>query len=170
MNLKNQHESAVLVKFGNYLNQNGHSFELLEQPDPPDAIVKIDGQITWIEITDAYLNHEFAESITTFAHPKKLHKPVPHNKRIIVEPDEQFSQIIVNIIQKKFTLPTLQVCYEKYGSGVLLVGMMTPFSDVYNLAINEREKIQKMVKNHMPLFNEIYFYSPWEQGYAPIIN
>lgn len=63
MKLKNQHESAVLNSFAEYNIRNGHEFAILERPDPPDAIVAIDGKKTWIEITDAFLNKDLAESI-----------------------------------------------------------------------------------------------------------
>lgn len=170
MKLKNQHESAVLNSFAEYNIRNGHEFAILERPDPPDAIVAIDGKKNWIEITDAFLNKDLAESITSFAHSKKDHKPVPKDKRFVVEPDEQFSQKIAEVIEKKYALPTLKIPYQELGSGILLVGMITPFNNSYNLAIEERAKVLEIVNNNQPLFKQIYFYSPWEKEFIGIIK
>ncbi|MBH0066821.1 hypothetical protein [Pseudoalteromonas sp. NZS100] len=54
------HESAVLDSYKNLLSSQGKVLKLINRPDPPDAIVKIDGVDTWIEITDAHFSQETA--------------------------------------------------------------------------------------------------------------
>ncbi len=62
-NLKQEHELAVLNSFARPLKAEGKSLEILEQPDPPEAIVNIDKMKTWIEDADAFLDEEHARSL-----------------------------------------------------------------------------------------------------------
>lgn len=63
--VKEYHEKAVTAHFKNYLSLENKTLVVISNPDPPDAIVKIDENKTWIEITDAYLKREIAEFTTS---------------------------------------------------------------------------------------------------------
>ena len=73
--LNSIHESAVLDSYKNLLSSQGKVLEVIDRPDPPDAIVKVDGVDTWIEITDAHFSHETANRITSHAADDKVHIP-----------------------------------------------------------------------------------------------
>ena len=83
--LKKAHESSVLKSFIGYRKTLKTNIEIIEKPDPPDAIVTIDGNKKWIEITDAFFNKEVAESITSYVASDKLHKPVPKKKKFCIK-------------------------------------------------------------------------------------
>ena len=65
--LKAANESAVLWEFSKYMEKIGNTFNVLETPDPPDAIIKINGRKTWLEITDVFISRDHAISLTTGA-------------------------------------------------------------------------------------------------------
>lgn len=156
--IKEAHENSVLNSFVEHCKQNGHVVKIIDKPEPPDALVTINGNKTWIEITDAFFHKELAESITTHASDDKAHKPVPKEKRFCIEPDEQFSDVLESVIIKKYDKASIGKVYKQYGSGILLVGIINPFSDSKELIGAEKEKIMRAIKSKEQRFKEIYLY------------
>ena len=103
--VKAVHENEVLENFRQYLFMQGKRFIVINRPEPPDAIVKIDGKNTWVEITDAFFSKELSESITSRLAEDKPHKCVPENKRLSIEPDQKFSETLSKVILKERVLP-----------------------------------------------------------------
>ena len=156
--IKNVHEQAVLNNFKHYLLNLGKILEVLNNPEPPDAIVKIDGKINWIEITDAFLNKEMAESITSFLAEDKPHKAVPTKIRKVYCPDMQFNEILPETIQKKYIKNSIKKVRDEFGRGILLVGAHTPFSSARDICETERSSILNMIATEDDRFKEIYLY------------
>jgi len=156
--VKESHENSVLNSFIKHNKKRGHIVKIIDKPEPPDAIVTINGNKTWIEITDAFFNKELAESITTHVADDKTHKPVPKEKRFSIEPDEQFSSILESVIVKKYDKGSIGNVYKQYGSGILLVGIINPFSDAKELINTEKQRILEAIKSKEKRFNEIYLY------------
>ena len=46
--LKQVHEDAVLQQFSKYMENLGNNFNVLETPDPPEAIIEINDKKTWL--------------------------------------------------------------------------------------------------------------------------
>ena len=157
--VKNTHEQAVLKNFEHYLLKLGKHFEVLNNPEPPDAIVKINGKINWIEITDAFLSKELAESITSYLAEDKSNKAVPAKSREVYEPDMQFSEILSVTIQKKYNKESIKKVRDKFGRGILLVGAHTPFSSARDICQIERSNILKLISMEDDRFKEIYLYN-----------
>ncbi len=158
--IKNCHEGSVLKSFMKHSAASNEIIEIICKPDPPDAIVTINGKTTWIEITDAYISKEYAESITTYVADDKTHKPIPKEKRFCIEPDEQFSDVLESVIVKKYDKNSIEMVCKRYGAGILLVGIINPFSDAQELAVAEKEKILNAINSKEQRFNTIYFYGP----------
>ena len=156
--IKEAHENSVLNSFIKHCKQNDHVVKIIDKPEPPDAVVTINGNKSWIEITDAFFSKELAESITTHVADDKIHKPVPKEKRFCVEPDEQFSSALESVIIKKYDKGSIGKVYKQYGSGILLVGIINPFSDAKELINAEKQRILEAVKSKEKRFNEIYLY------------
>ena len=157
--VKEVHENAVLEKFKNYCLKNGETLTIISQPDPPDAIVEINEGKTWIEITDAFLSRELAESITSHIAEDKKHKPISKGKRIVIEPTNQFSNTLKEAILKKYTKASIRNVYKEYGQGILLVGIITPFSDAKEAAKSDADLIRKAISSEEKCFQKIYFYN-----------
>ena len=60
------HEESVLNSFKNFLSTQDLELDVVDKPDPPDAIVQLAGMVTWIEITDAFHDANWARSITSY--------------------------------------------------------------------------------------------------------
>lgn len=156
--VKNVHENSVIDSFKRHSNSLGSFIEITSKPEPPDAIITINGNPCWIEITDAFFSPELAESVTTHAADDKPHKPVPKEKRFCIDPDEKFSSILESVIIKKYDKDSIGNVYKQYGSGILLVGIINPFSGAKDLAKTEKKRIEDAVKSKEPRFCEIYLY------------
>ena len=125
--------------------------------EPPDAIITINGEKTWIEITDAFFINEIAESITSHVAEDKIHKPVLKEQRRSFDPDGEFSEVLKKVIIQKYDKPSIRRVYEKYGSGILLVGIINPFSNAEEL-VSCKKIIMNEIKSKEQIFNEIYLY------------
>jgi hypothetical protein len=156
--IKNAHEGSVLDSFKKHSASLNNNIVVISKPEPPDAIITINGKTTWIEITDAFFSRELAESITTHVADDKTHKPVSKEKRFCIEPDEQFSSILESVIVKKYDKSSIGSVYNQYGSGILLVGIINPFSDSKELINTEKQRILEAIKSKEKRFNEIYLY------------
>jgi hypothetical protein len=157
--IKSVHEDSVLDSFKKHSASLNNNVVVLSKPEPPDAIITINGNTTWIEITDAFFSRELAESITTHIADDKTHNPVPKEKRFSIEPDEHFSTVLENVIVKKYDKVSIGNVYKQYGSGILLVGIINPFSDASELISTEKQRILEAVKLKEKRFNEIYLYN-----------
>ncbi len=167
--VKEVHEQAVIASFKQYCESKGNTFEVLTKPEPPDALVLINGRKTWIEITDAFLHKELAESVTSYVAEDKDHKSVPKEKRFIIEPEQTFTTILLKCILKKYTKDSIGKVFKENGSGILIVGINTPFSDAKDLAISEEEAILDAIEHCEKRFNAIYFYDPHTASFWTVI-
>ena len=156
--IKDAHENSVLENFKKYYSKSNNIVEIIGKPEPPDAIVTINGNKTWIEITDAFFSSELAESITTYVAEDKVHKPVPRKKCFVIEPNAQFSSILKNVIERKYDKQSIGRVYQQYGRGILLVGIINPFALAENLVETEKQKILNLIKSKEERFTKIYLY------------
>ena len=127
------------------------------------------GNRTWIEITDAFFNKDLAESITSYVADDKVHKSVQKEKQIFIEPDEQFSDVLESVIIKKYDKDSIGRVYKQYGSGILLVGIINPFSDSEELINTEKLKILEAIKSKEQRFNEIYLYDVHDHVFRKLL-
>lgn len=156
-NLKNAHEDAVLRQFKEYLAGNGAQLDVLERPEPPEAIVELNGKRTWIEVTDAFLDKDHAISLTSSAADDAEH--IPDDGRLIIEPDEKFSSVLRSVIEAKYDKASMQSIAASQGSGILLVGIFTPFTTAEAVAHEEAEAVARLVSGKpVQVFESIYTY------------
>ena len=60
--LKDAHEDAVLESFKKHSTSLNNTIVIISKPEPPDAIITINGITTWIEITDAFFSRGYLGS------------------------------------------------------------------------------------------------------------
>ena len=173
---KKAHEESVLKSFIKYTASSNNVVKVIGNPDPPDAIITLNGKKTWIEITDAYFSRELAESTTSYAADDKVHKPVPKAERYCTDsdgylgdPDEQFSDVLVSVIINKYDMQSIGKVYKDYGSGILLVGTKNPYSDAKELVGSEKEIILSAIKSKEQRFNEIYLYDMNDHAFCKLL-
>ncbi|OLF80008.1 hypothetical protein AWH60_01115 [Pseudoalteromonas haloplanktis] len=153
--LNSAHESAVLDSYKNLLSSQGKVLEVIDRPDPPDAIVKIDGIDTWIEITDAHFSQETAISITSYAADDKAH--IPSKAGLIVEPDLVTNERVESAIRAKLQKRTMQNIAATSKPGILLVGLYGPFFDIFEVESNFSDEFKRELKTQN-IFSSIYVY------------
>jgi hypothetical protein len=155
--LKHVHEGAVLHQFSAYVEKLGSTLKILNNPDPPDAIIEINGQKTWIEITDAFLDRDHAIRLTTGASEDVEHRSDPG--RLVLEPDERFSSALRSVIEDKYDKKTMRSISQIQGAGILLVGIFTPFASASDIAKNEAVSIANLVaQKPIKVFDTVYVY------------
>ncbi|RVT46318.1 hypothetical protein EMM73_10130 [Rheinheimera sediminis] len=167
--IMNAHEDSVIYSFKRYAASFGDVIDVISKPEPPDAIITINGNPSWIEITDAFFSPELAESITTNVSDDKLPRPTPKEKRFCIDPEEQFSSILEGVIIKKYDKDSIRNVYKQYGSGILLVGIINPFSSAKDLATSEKNKIEEAIKSKDSRFSKVYLYDVHEHIFHRVL-
>ncbi|MEL4341744.1 hypothetical protein AAEH92_13595 [Shewanella xiamenensis] len=150
------HEIAVLESFKIFISKEGKTLQILSRPDPPDAIVDIDGNTTWIEISDAFQNSEWARSITTYAADDKEH--IPGGTELTLDPDEASISIVTKVILNKYDKKTMSSIMTQRGPGILLVGLYTPMTLPEEVIEQAGDKILKEISSRAQIFGAIYLY------------
>jgi len=155
--LKQVHEDAVLQQFSKYMESLGNSFEVLETPDPPEAIIEINGKKTWLEVTDAFMDKDHAIGLTTGVSEDVEH--ISDSGRLVIEPDERFLSVLQSVIEAKYDKASMQSIFQAQGAGILLVGIFTPFASAAEIARYEAKSISGLVaKKSVKVFDNIYVY------------
>lgn len=160
--LKNVHEEAVLRHFKAHLETQGVYLDILERPEPPEAIVEMDGQRTWVEITDAFLDEQHAIGLTSGACHDTKH--IPDDKRLVINPGEMFSAALHSVIEAKCDKASMRAIADAEGPGILLVGVFTPFTTAEEVACAEAASIADLVSEKPSnVFKTIYVYDGYGQ-------
>ena len=152
--INKKHEHAVIdaaVKVHN--KRVGANYSVENRPDPPDAILLNGNSRTWIEHTDAFYP-EWAKALTSSVASDKDNEPM--QKGLHVDMDNTFADVFFEVVMKKLKSKSYDTVIEKYGTGILVVGLETPWLDDETInAINE-----KWLANGSPgisnIFNCIY--------------
>lgn len=155
------HESAVLDSYKNLLSSQGKVLELINRPDPPDAIVKIDGVDTWIEITDAHFSQETAISITSHAADDKVH--IPSKGDLVRDFDSITNERVESAIRAKLQKKTMQSIATSNKPGILLVGLYGPFFNILEVESNFSDEFKAELKVQN-IFSSIYVYQTCNQN------
>ncbi len=123
--INSKHEKAVIDAALRAHNEKvGAAFSIESMPDPPDAILCDGNQHTWMEHTDACYPG-WAEDLTSYAASDKKHKPM--KKGLHVDMDNQVAEAFVEIVLKKFNKASYKPLLEKFGPGILVVGIESPW-------------------------------------------
>lgn len=155
--LKQAHEDAVIQQFSKYMENLGKTFNVLETPDPPEAIIEINDKKTWLEVTDAFLDKDHAIGLTTGVSEDVEH--ISDSGRLVIEPDERFSSVLQSVIEAKYDKASMQTIFQERGAGILLVGIFTPFASAADIAQSEAKSISDLVaKKSVKVFDTIYVY------------
>ncbi|WP_207060893.1 hypothetical protein [Motiliproteus sp. SC1-56] len=152
---KEKHEQSVLHSFEKYLLNKGVTLKIIGHPEPPDALVNIDGKETWVEITDAFLNEELARSISSYPADD-----VPHihtKRKLIIDPEQIYEGVVQDVVLAKYNKNAIRNVYKMYAQGILLVGLFSPFVDIED--IEDLVLKIKIIKNGSDnRFGKIYLY------------
>jgi hypothetical protein len=108
-----------------YFNRRYHSdFMVVEEPNPPEAIIQSGKTTRWVEVTTAYWSKEFAIDLNSYATEDEEHKPIGN---VSVSPDAKFSANFAAVVKKKLEKTSYVTFSDKYGQGYLVVSIQYPF-------------------------------------------
>ena len=97
--LQEAHEKFTVSLFLDNFNHYYHTdFKVIEEPNPPEAIIQSKRSTRWVEVTTAYMSKEFAIDINSYATQGETHKP--SREGLIVGPDAQFAGQFVDAVKK----------------------------------------------------------------------
>lgn len=154
--IKKAHEQSVLRSFKRYLEGVGRALQIVGYPDPPDAVVVLDGRPCWIEITDAFIGADFARSLTSFAADDVEY--IPAGREAAVNPEENFADEVVAVVEKKYAKASITEVYQASGAGILLVGLYSPF--IFEREVTQIVDLLSAVRRHHDgRFSELYVYN-----------
>src|SRR5262245_44696916 len=126
--IQQQHERAVVVDFLEWFERRRSvAFPVVEEPNPPEAIIRSPRLTRWVEVVDAFWTKEWARDQYSYATPGETHVPVrrgPH-----AGPDADFANSFVESLSKKLAKASYVPGANKYGPGYLVVNVDYPLFD-----------------------------------------
>ncbi len=135
--LQEKREEEVIVAFVNWLNTwDSRRWEIVERPNPPDAILRSGTTFTWIEHTNIFRNDE--EARDQMSHRTPGEQPYTHPGQSIYLRDT-FGEAFSDRLHCKLTLLSYEPVHRKFGRGILLLDERDPLFDARTLEdIRER--------------------------------
>lgn len=160
------HERAQVGVFVAWLNSRYRAkFEVVDEPNPPEAIIRSGRTTRWVEVTDAFWSDAFAQDEYTYATPGENHKPI--GNRLFLEPDAQFATRFVEVVQKKLEKSSYLPSKQTYGTGYLLVPIMYPLFTSNSLYYMKEAWSRTQIKD-LGCFRSVYMSI--QMGRGPIIR
>ena len=95
------------------------------RPDPPDAILSDGATTTWLELTNTFYPEGWAQDLTSYAATDKAHQPMEHG--LFTNMDAMFAICFCDLVLKKASKPSYAPFVQRYGPGILMVGLESPW-------------------------------------------
>src|SRR5438552_15229435 len=124
-NMSNKSERLQAARFAQWFSeQTGAQYSITDGPNPPDFLLQSSSHVTWLEVTDIYLNDEQAEF---------LNSPANQPFSFCGSPDQPANRF-VNQLNRKLSKNSYRPIFEKRGKGFLLLTCEDFAFDEVNLA------------------------------------
>lgn len=126
--VQQRHERAVVANFLEWFEiRRRVAFRVIDEPNPPEAIIQSKRLTRWVEVVDAFWSKEWARDQYSYATPGEAHVPIgpgPH-----AGPDLNFANSFVASLSKKLEKTSYLPFAKKYGPGYLVVNVDYPLFD-----------------------------------------
>lgn len=163
--IKKQHERFHIGNFVRWLNDSQHCrYEVTAEPEPPDAVIVSGSRTSWIEISTAFLDHEYARDVMSSATPGEEH--ISSANRLISGPDQLAAETFISVVKTKLEKKSYLPVAEKYGPGYLVVPVHNPLFDGDTLklmlegwsraSINDLGCFGSVIVSYRPLRGVVY--------------
>ena len=157
------HERFNVSLFLETLNHRYHSnFAVVEEPNPPEAIIRSGRTTRWVEVTTAFMNQAFAIDVYSYATAGEVHRPI--DDEVFVGPDAQFAANFVSVIKKKLEKATYAKFRDRYGPGYLVVSVQYPLFN-HRTMHYVSEAWSSLTLNDQGCFRSIYIAHRVVNGY-----
>lgn len=156
--IKRAHERAVVRQFLLWLNETQPAcYQVVDEPDPPDAVIESSALRTWVEIGDVFWNDAYAKSFLSFATPGELHKPVPRGPYSNV--DWEFATRFVSVLRGKLENTSYEPFCGTYGQGYLVLCIYHPwFDETTRHAMQQHWSTTQPQVRDLRCFREVFLY------------
>ena len=164
--IQQAHERAQVEAFITWLNSRyGARYEVVAEPNPPEAIIRSGRTTRWVEVTDAFWSDAFAQDEYSYATLGEKHKPIGNGP--FVEPDAQFAARFVDAVRKKLEKTSYLPSVQAYGPGYLVVPIMYPLFNSHSLWYVKQAWARTRIKD-LGYFRSIYMSV--QMGRGPIVR
>jgi hypothetical protein len=121
------HERFTTELFLKWFNRQHRSqFIVIDEPDPPEAIIQSGKTTRWIEVTAIYWSDAFAQDLNSYVTEGEVHKPIPDGI-VSVNSTQAFVGRFVAALAKKLSKNSYVPFRDKYGPGYLIISIQYPF-------------------------------------------
>ena len=157
--IQKQHERSVMLDFLEWYNsKNNTAFEIYDEPDPPDALIKDKKSKSWLEVTDTFYTAKWAKTKLSYVTPGEENSPWEGGLQMNM--DKHFANQFVKNLHKKLIKKSYSPFKNKYGAGILLINLEYPW-----LTQETFDDIIKCCENtdwsdDLSNFHEIYIVYP----------
>jgi hypothetical protein len=126
--IQQQHERALVADFLGWLNSRlGTRFSVIEEPNPPEAIIRSARVTRWVEVANAFWTEEYARDLFSFATPGEAHRPAGRGPHMNM--DACFAESFVKVVSAKVNKDSYLPYLRQYGPGYLVVSIQHPWFD-----------------------------------------
>lgn len=160
------HERAQVAAFISWLNSRYRAhYEVVAEPNPPEAIIRSGRTTSWVEVTDAFWSDAFAQDEYSYATPGEKHTAVSSGP--FLEPDAGFAARFVDVVRKKLEKKSYLTSKEAYAPGYLLVPVMYPLFSARSLGCM-KEAWSRIHVEDLGCFRGVYMSV--QLGRGPIVR
>lgn len=126
--IKNGHEKFIVKQFLYWFNlRTGKNYEVVGKPEPPDALIKYQGEHKWVEHADIYRSSEEAREEYSSVTPSE--EVYFHTEHPIIAPDARIALRVYKILNHKLSKSSYAEAHGKYGPGILILTERDPLFD-----------------------------------------
>jgi len=133
----------------------GEEFAVIEEPEPPEAIIASRNCTTWVEVLDVFYSDDWARDKYTYATPGEKHQPMGPGP--YVNMDQLFVKRFIRELRKKLTKTSYIPFRDQYGPGILLVGIHHPWFDEETVRMMREAYLAEDWSNSLGCFDGIYY-------------
>ncbi|MRV75714.1 hypothetical protein GJ700_28760 [Duganella sp. FT92W] len=135
--IKKAHEDAVLrAGLTEHNRLHALKLEVISRPEPPDAILSDGSMITWMEVTAAFFSNEWAKDLSSY---NSIKGHIPMESGLYMGMDKQFAVNFCDLLQQKAGKVSYQPLLKRYGPGILVVSLESPWLDAGTIDEIEEE-------------------------------
>lgn len=164
--IKQKHERYQVGLLVDELNRRHRStFQVVAEPDPPEAIIQSSRTTRWAEVVTAFWNEAYARDLNSYATTGETHVSV--GKGPFMDMDHEFASRFVLAVKSKMEKKGYVPFREKYGPGYLVVSIQYPFLDAHTFQCI-REEWRRGQVDDLGCFRSVYVTCRVDNGYRLI--
>jgi len=154
--IKKKHEQYLVNCYLNWLKvTTGLEFSIIDDPDPPEAIIASENQTIWVEVVDVFYSDDLAKDKYSYATPDEKHQPMGPGPYVSM--DQVFAHRFIGGLRKKLTKTSYVPFREKYGPGILLIGIHHPWFDEETVRMMKDAYLSEDWNDSLDCFDKIYY-------------